>query len=42
MTAQKTAARETNPGRDTFVFDQGHVTKNQRITVLVLCESLGI
>ena len=39
MTAQKTAAR----GRDTFVFDQGHVTKNQRITVLVLlCESLGI
>ena len=23
------------PGRDTFEFDQGHVTKNQPITVLV-------
>ena len=31
------------PGRDTFEFDQGHVTKNQQITVLVsLSESLGI
>ena len=31
------------PGRDTFEFDQGHVTKNQPITVLVLLsESLGI
>ena len=30
-------------GRDTFVFDQGYVTKNQPITVLVLLsESLGI
>ena len=30
-------------GRDTFVFDQGHVNKNQPITVLVLLsESLGI
>ena len=30
-------------GRDTFEFDQGHVTKNQPITVLVLLgESLGI
>ena len=24
------------PGRDTFKFDQGHVTKNQSITVLIL------
>ena len=24
------------PGRDTFEFDQGHVTKNQPITVLIL------
>ena len=31
------------PGRDTFEFDQGHVTKNQPITVLILLsESLGI
>ena len=31
------------PGRDTFEFDQGHVTKNQPIPVLVLLgESLGI
>ena len=31
------------PGRDTFKFDQGHVTKNQPITVLVwFGESLGI
>ena len=30
-------------GRDTFEFDQGHVTKNQPVTVLVLLsESLGI
>ena len=30
-------------GQDTFEFDQGHVTKNQPITVLVLLsESLGI
>lgn len=30
-------------GGDTFEFDQGHVTKNQPITVLVfLSESLGI
>ena len=29
--------------RDTFDFSQGHVTKNQAITVLVeLSESLGI
>ena len=31
------------PGRDTFEFDQEHVTKNQPITVLVLLsKSLGI
>ena len=24
------------PGRDTFDFDQGHMTKNQPITVLIL------
>ena len=31
------------PGRDTFEFDQVHVTKNQPITVLILMsESLGI
>ena len=30
-------------GRDTFEFDEGQVTKNQPITVLVLLsESLGI
>ena len=31
------------PDRDTFEFDQGHVTKNQPITMLVLpIESVGI
>ena len=31
------------PGRDTFEFSQGHVTKNQPITVLILLsESLAI
>ena len=31
------------PGQDTFEFDQGHVTKNQPITLLVLLsESLGM
>ena len=31
------------PGRDTFEFDQEHMTKNQPITVLVLLsERLGI
>ena len=31
------------PGRNTFEFDQGHVTKNQPITVLnLLSESLTI
>ena len=27
--------RNLYPGRDTFEFDQGHVTKNQPITVLI-------
>ena len=32
-----------SPGRDTFEFDQGHVTKNQPITELILSsESLAI
>ena len=31
------------PGRDTFYFDQGHMIKNQPITVLILLsESLAI
>ena len=31
------------PGRDTFEFDQGYVTKNQPVTVLVLLsENQGI
>ena len=31
------------PSRDTFEFDQGHVTKNQPITVLILLsESLAV
>ena len=31
------------PGQDTFEFDQGHMTKNQPITVLILLsESIGI
>ena len=35
--------RHLYPGRDTFEFDQGHVTTNQPITVLaLLSESLGI
>ena len=34
---------ELYPSRDTFVFDQGHMTKNQPITVLILLsESLGM
>ena len=39
----KQTTAELYPGRDTFEFDQGHVIKNQPITVLVLLsESLGI
>ena len=34
---------QLHPGHNRFEFDQGHVTKNQPITVLVLLsESLGI
>ena len=29
------------PGRDTFEFDQGHMTKNQPITVLILLRYHG-
>ena len=32
---QATTAR-LYPGQDTYEFDQGHVTKNQPITVLIL------
>ena len=43
QTTERATTAELYPGRDTFVFDQGHVTKNQPITVLVLLiESLGI
>ena len=40
---ERATTAELYPGRDTFVFDQGHMTKNQPITVLILLsESLGI
>ena len=40
--AQATTA-QLYPTQDTFEFDQGHVSKNQPITVLVLLiQSLGI
>ena len=45
VTPARAPAKETRSGfgRDTFVFDQGHVTKNQPITLLaLLSESLGI
>ena len=43
QTTERATTAKLYPGRDTFVFDQGHVTKNQPITVLVLLgESLGI
>ena len=43
QTTEWATTTELYPGRDTFVFDQGHVTKNQPITGLVLLsESLGI
>ena len=39
----RAATAQLYPGRDTFEIDQGHVTKNQPITVLVLLsESLGL
>ena len=40
---ERAITEELYPGRDTSVFDQGHVTKNQQITVLVLLsENLGV
>ena len=36
QTTERATTEELYPGRDTFVFDQGHVTKNQPITVFVL------
>ena len=45
-TKQNTKKIKDNSGQqllDTFEFEQGHVTKNQLITVLVfLSESLGV
>ena len=39
----RTATAQLYLDRDTFEFDQGHVTKNQPVTMLVLLsESLGI
>ena len=41
QTTERATTVELYPGLDTFVFDQGHVTKNQPFTVLVfLSESL--
>ena len=43
QTTERATTTELYPGRDTFVFDQEHVTKNQPIRVLVLLsEILGI
>ena len=36
QTRYLTLKSQLYPGQDTFEFDQGHVTKNQPITVLVL------
>ena len=46
-TNKQNAVRATTaqlyPGRDTFDFDQGHMTKNQPITVFILLsESLAV
>ena len=39
----RAATAQLYPGQDTFEFDQGHVTKNQPITVLILLsETLAI
>ena len=39
----RTTTAQLYPDQDTFEFDQGHVTKNQPITMLVLLnESLGM
>ena len=43
QTTERPITAELYPGRDTFVFDKGQVTKKQPITVLVLLsESLGV
>ena len=43
QTTERATTAELYPGRDQFVFDQGHVIKNQPITLLVLLsESLDI
>ena len=43
QTTERATTAELYPDRDTFVFYQGHVTKNQPITVPdLLSESLGI
>ena len=43
MCSAHTTTDQLYPDRDTFEFDQGHMTKNQPITMLVLLgESLGI
>ena len=43
QTTERATTAELYPGRDIFVFYQGHVTKNRPISVLVLLnESLGI
>ena len=40
--AKTNKQRQLYPGRDTFEFDQRHVTKNQPITVpILLSESLN-
>ena len=39
----QTTIAQLYPGQDTFEFDQGHMTKNQPIAMLILLsESLGI
>ena len=43
LVGAQAATVQLYPGCDTFEFDQGHVTKNQPITMLVLLgESSGI
>ena len=43
QSAVRATTAQLYPDRDTFKFDQGHVTKNQPITVFILfTESLAI
>ena len=43
QSALQATTAQLYPGRDTFDFDHGHVTKNQPITVFILVsESLAI